>query len=242
MGRGLVEPVDDMRLTNPASNEPLLTALSQDFVKHGFNLRHLTLTILNSRAYQAKSAANPTNGADDRFYSRYLVRRLAAEPLLDAICQVTGQPEKFSGMPPGARAISLPDTRIASAFLDVFGRPARQVTCDCERNMDPNVAQALHFISAKTLNSKVSAKGGTIDRLLDEKRTDQQIVDELYVTCLCRSATAAETNAVLRSLRAALAEPIKPGGKPLDPRIVRAQVFGDLLWAMLSSPEFVFNH
>ncbi len=242
MGRGLVEPVDDMRLTNPASNEPLLAALSRDFIKHGFDLRYLTRTILNSRAYQASSAPNSTNAGDDRFYSRYLVRRLAAEPLLDAICQVTGQPEKFSGMPRGARAISLPDTRIASAFLDVFGRPARQVTCDCERNMDPNVAQALHFISAKTLNEKVSAKGGIIERLLDEKKTDQQIVDELYITCLCRTATSAETATALRSLRAALGEPRNPGGKPVDPRNIRAQVFGDLLWAMLSSPEFVFNH
>jgi hypothetical protein len=250
MGRGLVEPVDDMRLTNPASNEPLLQALTQDFVAHHFDIKHLMRTILLSRTYQLSSRPNATNRLDDRFYSRCLPRRLPAEILLDAICQVTGQPEPFPDAPPGTRAMALPDTHIASPFLDAFGRPPRQVTCECERNGEPNVAQALHLINANTLNAKITVKGGLIDRLLASGKSDREIVEDLYLRCLSRSPSQQEMSSVLH----VLSESLPPGpsaspspantiaGSPPDLPRARAQIFDDLLWALLSGSEFQFNH
>lgn len=236
MGRGLVEPVDDMRLTNPASNEPLLAALSQDFTSHGFDLRRLARTILSSNAYQRSSSVNAMNAADDRFYSHYLVRRIAAEPLIDAISQVTGAAEKFAGAPRGCRAIALPDTRITSGFLDLFGRPARQVTCECERNNDANVSQALHVISGDTINKKVSAKDGILQRLLTADKSDADILNELCWSCFSRAATASESDTFTRALISAKAAP------GADLKQLRAHIFNDLFWAMVNSSEFTFNH
>lgn len=255
-GRGLVEPIDDMRLTNPSSNDPLFAAVTQDFVAHGYDLKYLMRTILQSQAYQRSSAPNATNRNDDRFYSHYLPRRLTAESLLDALCQATGTPERFKGVPVGSRAISLPDTRVDSTFLDIFGRPARQVTCECERNMEPNMAQALHLINANLLNSKITAKGGTLEHLLksaenakgtnsvsnnDSTHTDNELLDTLYLTALCRFPTPAERTAVQHALASMPPAPAK-GEKAMDRQTLRGQVFADLFWALLSSPEFVFNH
>jgi hypothetical protein len=238
MGRGLVEPVDDMRLTNPASNEPLLAALTQGFIHDGFDLKNLMRSILRSEAYQRSSRTNETNRKDDRFYSRYLPRHLPAEALLDAVCQVTGSPEKFEGLPLGTRAIALPDTRVASLFLDIFGRPQRQVTCECERAGEPNMAQALHFINAATINDKITNKKGFLALLMAAKKTDTEIMDELYMACLSRVPTPSERGAVQRALASALNQS-KPNP---EPGVIRTQVFGDLLWAIVSGPEFVFNH
>src|SRR5262249_8836552 len=147
MGRGLVEPLDDMRATNPASNPELIDALAADFAQHQFDLKHLMRTILNSRAYQLSSAATPGNEADRNnvFFTRYTMKRLTAEQLADALDFATGTREKYQGLPAGTRAIQLPDTSIRSFLMDVFGRPARQVTCECERTAQPNIAQALHL-------------------------------------------------------------------------------------------------
>lgn len=236
MGRGLVEPVDDMRLTNPASNEPLLAELTKEFTESGYDAKKMMCTILLSDTYQRSARTDASNRPDDRFYSHYLPRRIPAEALLDAVCQVTGAPEKFAGMPKGTRAISLPDTHIASDFLDLFGRPARQVTCECERNMEPNMAQALHLITAATLNGKISAKDGTLAKLATARKSDMEIVEELYLACFSRKPTPSEHNAVSEALATA-------GGKtPEEIAAARQQVFADLLWAMLSSPEFVYNH
>jgi hypothetical protein len=235
MGRGLVEPVDDMRLTNPASNEPLLRAVTADLVHSGFDLKRLMRQIMLSRAYQCSSSANALNRADDRYYSHYLSRRLGAETLLDAVCQVTGAPEKFKGVPAGLRAVSLPDTRVASSFLDTFGRPARQVTCECERNMEPNMSQALHLINASTLNDKIIVTNATLERLLASGPTTDALIDDLYLRCLCRRPTPSERRAVIDALFPAITN-----ARDLVER--RRQVFGDLLWALLGSPEFVYNH
>jgi len=183
MGRGLIEPVDDLRATNPASNEPLMDALCKDLVSNNFDLKHLQKTILNSRTYQLTSRPRPENKKDDRQYSRYFVRRLTAEQLLDAICQVTNQPESFPGLPAGYKAIQLPDTRVANYFLDVFGRPPRQITCDCERAQEPNMAQALHLINGAGVNQKISSDSGLVATLLKTKKENPEIVQELYLTC-----------------------------------------------------------
>ena len=149
MGRGLVEPLDDLRATNPPSNPELLDALAQDFVEHHFNLKHLMRTIMNSRGYQLGSLVTPGNEADKSnvFFARYTVKRLTAEQLADAIDFATGTREKYKGLPLGTRAIQLPDTSVQSFLLDVFGRPPRQITCECERKVQPNIAQALHLLN-----------------------------------------------------------------------------------------------
>jgi hypothetical protein len=291
MGRGLVEPVDDIRLTNPASNEPLLAALAEDFADHHFDMRRLMRTILQSEAYERSSRPNSTNGADDRFYSRCIPRRLSGEALLDAICQVTEQAEKFAGMPAGTRAQGLPDTRVASEFLDSFGRPPRQVTCECERNSEPSVAQALHLMNAATLNRKIAAKGGLVDRLLDAGLSDAAVLNEMTMATLCRPPSAAELNLIASAMEEAGksaprqsgdsrapvrsvgsagsvgsdrsnkpttsgqtvgAQPAQTkrsntantvaGAAPVDRRSLRKQVFADMLWALISGPEFQFNH
>jgi len=199
-GRGLIEPVDDLRATNPASNEPLMAALVKDFTDHHFDVRHLIRTIAVSRTYQLTSRPNDQNRKDDRHYARYIVRRLTAEQLLDAICQVTGQPEKFSGFPIGTHAVQLPDTKVGSYFLDVFGRPARQITCACERAQEPNMAQALHLINGPGVNQKISAKGGLIDKLLGSKKSNGEIVEELYLDCFGRFPSEVEKSAALDAI------------------------------------------
>jgi cell division septation protein DedD len=231
MGRGLIEPVDDLRATNPASNEPLMEFLSSDLVAHGFDLKHLMRQIMNSRTYQLTSRPRPENKKDDRQYSRYFVRRLTAEQLLDGICQVTGQTEKFANLPTGHRAIQLPDTRVANYFLDVFGRPPRQITCDCERAQEPNMAQALHLINGQPVNQKISANGGTVDTLLKSSKKDDEIVTELYLSCFGRFPTKQEMDAATQTIKEAMtppkpaaAAPAKPAeSKPTDPKAADAK-------------------
>lgn len=212
MARGLIEPVDDLRATNPATNEALMAALVKDLVDHKFDLRHLMRQIVTSRTYWLTSRPNDQNRKDDRHYSRYFVRRLTAEQLLDAICQVTGQPEKFAGFPAGTRATQLPDTRVGSYFLDVFGRPPRQITCDCERAQEPNMAQALHLINGPGVNQKISAQGGLVDRLLAAKKQDAEIIEELYLTCFGRLPDGLERKATLEAVN----EAVNPPPGPMD--------------------------
>jgi hypothetical protein len=229
MGRGLIEPVDDLRATNPASNEPLMDALCKDLVSNNFDLKHLQKTILNSRTYQLTSRPRPENKKDDRQYSRYFVRRLTAEQLLDGICQVTEQPESFPGLPAGYKAIQLPDTRVANYFLDVFGRPPRQITCDCERAQEPNMAQALHLINGAGVNQKISSDSGLVAKLLKNVKENDKIVEELYLTCFGRYPTKPEMTAALQTIDEAVnpkpavpaadpnAKPADPNAKPADP-------------------------
>jgi len=222
MGRGLIEPVDDLRLTNPASNEQLMNDLCKDLVEHRFDLKHLMRQIMSSRTYQLTSRPLPQNKKDDRQYSRYFVRRLTAEQLLDAICQVTGQPEKFGGLPSGYRAIQLPDTRVANYFLDVFGRPPRQITCDCERAQEPNMAQALHLINGAGVNQKISADAGFVATLLKGERKDNQIVEEMYLACFGRFPTKQEMDTALQMVAEAV-NPKPPAAKPVETKPAEAK-------------------
>ncbi len=212
MGRGLIEPVDDLRLTNPPTNQALMDAMCKDLTEHKFDLKHLMRQILNSRTYQLTSRPKPENKKDDRQYSRYFVKRLTAEQLLDAICAVTGKPEKFGGLPMGYRAIQLPDTKVANYFLDVFGRPPRQITCDCERAQEPNMAQALHLINGAGVNQKIAADDGLVARLLKEMQSDNAIIEELYLTCFGRMPTQQEMAAALQTVDEAMnPKPAVPG-------------------------------
>jgi hypothetical protein len=237
-GRGLADPVDDVRATNPASNEELFTAVTADFVKHGFDLRHLMRTILNSSTYQLSSEANATNQGDNKYYSKYIIKRLPAEVLADAMSQVTGVPTPFPGMPAGTRALQLPDVRVQSQFLNVFGRPPR-IICDAgERSSEPSIAQALHVINGDTLNKKLMAPDGVIALFQKLGLSDARSVEQIYLAAFSRYPTEQERAAVLAQLAAAR----QTKGTPDAIREARRQAMEDMAWALLTSKEFLFNH
>lgn len=231
-GRGLVHPVDDLRFTNPASNEPLLEAVTDAFVTGGFDVRALMRLIMTSAAYQRSAETIDGNARDDRFYSRYLTRRLPAEVILDAFSQVTGVPEDFGGYARGTRAMQLPDTRVSSHFLTVFGRPERVVTSVAERTQDPTLPQALHTINGDTLNDMILDERGVVARMTAAGKSNAEVLDELYWTALSRPPTDRERTAILAALDRT------PG---TDPEAQRRGL-EDLAWAVLTSTEFLFAH
>jgi Protein of unknown function (DUF1553)/Protein of unknown function (DUF1549) len=202
MGPGLVESVDDMRLTNPASNPPLLTALADDLSHNGYDLKSLMRRILQSAAYQRSSATVAGNEGDERYYSRFYARRLKAEVLLDAVSQVTEAPTGFKGRPAGTRALQLADAATESYFLNVFGRPERLITCECERSNEPSMSQVLHITNGETLNAKIEGDKNRIARLLQMHADDLAIVEDLYLAALTRRPTPDEAS----RLSAALAD------------------------------------
>ena len=238
-GRGLVTPVDDLRATNPASNDELFAAVTKDFVARGYDVKQLMRTIMLSAAYQRSSEPNETNAGDDRFYSRFIVRRLPAEVILDAISQVTGVPEKFAGYPLGTRALQLPDTRVPSYFLDIFGRPERKATSAAERMQDPTLTQALHVINGDTLQLKLTDADGTIGRFAREKVSDEQAIERLYLAALSRKPSADETSKIAAVLKASRAD---AAASSANETATRQAALEDLAWAVFTSKEFLFNH
>lgn len=246
MGRGLVESEDDLRDTNPASNVELLDALAADFVKNKYDVKHLIRTVTRSAAYQRASKASPANAADDRFYSRYLLRRLPAEVILDAYSDVTGVPTAFNQLksaggdavtpttsyPLGTRAMQLPDSLAVSRFLEAFGRPERVATCSCERTADASVGQALHLNNGQTLNEKLRSGTSIVARWVDQKLTDREVVDRLFLAALSRSPTVEERDRFVGILAEAGRE--SPAA--------RREALEDFAWAVLTGREFLFNH
>jgi hypothetical protein len=224
-GVGLVEPVDDLRASNPPSNPELWAALNKEFVTHKFDLKHLMRVILNSRTYQLTSATRPGNATDRRFFSHYQARRLPAEVLLDAISQATGVPDHFPGYPAGMRALQLPDPTLKSYFLTLFGRSERVTACACERSGEVTMPQLLHLQNGDDLLQKLRSGDGRLAQLLKEK--DARVTEELFLATLSRLPSAKETEAVTKALA--------DGG-------TREEVYRDLLWALLNSKEFTFNH
>lgn len=238
MGRGIVDPVDDVRATNPASNEELFTALTDDFVKNGYDIKRLNKLIMNSGAYQLSSESNATNQNDNKYYSKYIVKRLPAEVLLDAMSQVTGVPTQFSKYPPGTRALQLPDTQVKSEFLTSFGRPPR-ITCDAaERSTAPSIAQALHIINGDTLNKKLSAPDGYPALAVKLALSDSRLLDHLFISAYSRYPREDEKTAMIQ----ALAKARMATGSPEVQRDARQKSIEDMMWAMLSSKEFLFNY
>ncbi|HWY88741.1 MAG TPA: DUF1553 domain-containing protein, partial [Gemmataceae bacterium] len=245
LGRGLVEAEDDLRQTNPASNEELLDALARDFKAHGYDLKHLMRAIMNSAAYQRSSRALPGNASDDRYYARYLIRRLPAEVVLDAYSAITKIPTAFAKVqvgssggdaatvdyPLGTRALQLPDTQLVSQFLDAFGRPERGQTCSCERQQESSVAQALHLNNGQTLNYKLRDRKSRVEEWLAEKIGDQEALRRLYVLALCREPTSDERKHFTLMLTEASG----------DNHTTRREVLEDLFWSVLTGREFLFN-
>jgi hypothetical protein len=225
LGRGLVEPIDDLRATNPPSNPALMDALADDFIKSGYNVKHLLRAILRSRLYQLDSQPTPGNAAESRFYSHYNVKRLAAEPLLDAVDAATGVPTKFEKVPLGTHAIELPDARYNNYFLTTFGKPRREAVCECERVSNPNLAQALHTLNGDVLAAKIANAKGRVARLLAAKKPHDDIVRELYLATLCRRPDARERTAWQKHLAES------PDAKTF---------YEDLLWSLLNSKHFLF--
>jgi hypothetical protein len=232
LGRGLVHPFDDLRYTNPSSNEPLLDAITADFIAGGYDLRALMRSVMLSAAYQRSAESTPGNEKDDRFYSRYLSRRLPAEVILDAFSQVTGVPEDFGGYPRGTRALQLRDTRVNSYFLDVFGRPERVLTSSAERMQDPTLPQALHTINGDTLNTKLRADDGRLAAMVAEGKSNSEVLDELYWSALSRAPTERERAAIMAAV----------GREPSADPDARRRALEDLAWAILTSTEFLFTH
>jgi hypothetical protein len=224
-GRGFVEPVDDFRVTNPPSNEPLLDALARDFAAHNFDLHHLIKTITLSSAYQLSSVPVPGNKQDTMAYSRYYPKRLSAEPLLDAISLATAVPESFRAMYPGTRAAALPEPEIESYFLEVFDRPSRQLVC--ERKNEPTLNQALHMIGGDTAHRKVTSTGSYVRHALGQFADDGALVEEFYLRTLTRFPDAEELAAARNAIRKAAN---------------RQQGAEDVLWALLNTKEFLYNH
>lgn len=228
-GPGLVESVDDLRLTNPASNPELMEAASRHLVEKRYDLKALMRTILQSSTYQRSSQVLADNKEDRRFYSRYYPKRLMAEVLLDAMSQVTRVPTPFKDYPAGWRALQLPDSLVASEFLNAFGRPERVITCECERSAEPSMVQVLNISNGDVLNGKLSAKGNLIDSWLQSKASPAAIVEELYLIALARYPTARER----ATFEKVLSE---------TPAAERRATFEDLCWGVMSSKEFLFNH
>ena len=227
-GRGLVEPVDDFRLSNPCVHPELLDALAADFTAHGYDLKHLLRTLFNSRLYQLSTRPNETNLGDTRHFSRGYRRRLPAEVLDDAVSDITGSPDTFVATPPGSRATQTWSYKIESHFLDAFGRPNSSSDCPCERDVRLSVVQSLHLMNSPRLQKRISSAEGRARKLADSKLTPEAIVTELYLATYGRPPLADEIQAATAPFRATEAK--------------RTTAVEDVLWSLLNSPEFLFNH
>jgi len=225
-GRGIVEPLDDIRSTNPPSNPALLNGLSESFVKSGYDLKALIRTICNSRVYGLSSAPNESNAKDRQSFARHYPRRMSAEVLLDAIARVSGVPTAFDGLPAGTRAIELPDESVGSTFLDAFGRPKRDTPCECERVSDATLSQSLMLLNSSEVQSKLSTNGSRAEQLAKDPRPDAQKIDELFWIAYGRASSDRET----ASASAHLAK------HAANKRIA----FEDIIWALLNAKEFQF--
>ena len=228
-GTGLVEPVDDLRATNPPSNLALWKTLNREFVASNFDLKHVMRLVLNSRTYQLTSATRESNFRDGRFHSHFQARRLPAEVLLDAICSATEQPESFTGYPVGLRAVQIPDPFTESYFLTLFGRSARTTACACERSGDVTLPQLLHLQNGDGLYEKIRSGDGMLSTLVANQTDDSAVVDELYLTTLSRFPTSEERSGINKA---------SAGVDRKD----RLELFADLFWALMNSKEFTFNH
>jgi hypothetical protein len=229
--RGIVDPVDDMRVTNPPSNPELLDALAKDLIEHHYSLKHLIKTICKSRTYQLSSLPNEFNKHDKRSYARYYPRRMSAEVLFDAVAQVTGTQPAFAGLPQDRhapnRAIMLPDESFNSYFLDVFGRPQRISACECERVTEANLAQSLHLLNSQEVQDKLTRSGGRADQMAKDPRQDVVKIEELFLWAFGRMPTVAQRDLALANINHHLPN--------------RKVAYENIIWALINTKEFIFT-
>jgi hypothetical protein len=239
--RGLIEPEDDIRDTNPPTNPDLLDALEQHFVASKFDLKDLVRLITQSNAYQLSAVPNEHNLADLQNYSRYYPRRVQAEVLLDSIDDLTGANTSFANLPLGTRAVALPDNSYnkASPLLRVFGRPESTSVCECERRGSASLAQSLHLINAADVKAKLATAGGRADRFAKDERLPEEKVRELYLAAFSRPPRAEELDIALSYLNES-----RPNAqdKPGDSQQAAKDHYQDLIWALINTKEFLFNH
>jgi hypothetical protein len=244
-GVGIVEEVDDLRRSNPPSNEALLSAAAEFLVKNKYDLKALMRAMMQSETYQRSSKPLPENREEERFYSRYYVKRMMAEVLLDAVSQVTDVPTAFTHIgfpggdrqktdfyPKGTRAIQLYDSAVESYFLKAFGRNQRAITCECERSDEPSMVQVLHIVNGDTLNKKLGVVDNQIGKLLASKKSDAEILDETLLLCLSRLPTKKEQTGMLEAFAKV----------PADNKEQRRLILEDIFWGVISTSEFLFNH
>jgi hypothetical protein len=227
LGRGLYHEVDDLRETNPPSNPELLDALAQDFIKHKFEVKHVIRAILNSRVYQLASEPTEFNKNDMQNFARYYARRMPAEVFLDAVDQATGTKTNFSGVSTNARAVDLPHEGFGSYFLDTFDRPKRVSVCECERSSAATLGQVLLLANSDEIEIKLGDGKGRIAKLLKDKKPTKEMIEDLYLSSLSRVPTEKELK---RNL--VYVEKLDDKQKALE----------DVLWVLLNSKEFMFNH
>jgi hypothetical protein len=225
-GRGIIEPVDDIRVSNPASNPELFQTLGKKLVEYKYDFKHLVRDICTSQTYQRTSQRNSSNEHDEANFAHAIVRRIPAEMLLDCVSEVTETKDKFQGLPLGSRAVQVADGRTSDYFLTTFGRAPRDTVCAAEAKTEPNLSQALHLLNGPTVQSKIS-QGGVVNRLLDKKTPPASVVEAIYLRCLSRKPTADETQKLVAL--------INQGGNP-------QAGLEDVFWAVLNSREFLFNH
>lgn len=227
LGRGIVDPVDDFRDSNPSANDELLNALAKDFAEHKYDMKYIIRVIMNSRTYQLSAQTNDFNKDDNKYFSHAVTRLLPAEPLLDAICQSTEVPEKFAGLPAGTRAVQLPDGEVNHVFLKTFGQPGRELACECEREGDSNLAMALQLINGPTINDKMRNPNNRIGKLIAAKKNEKEILEDLYLATLSRAPTPDE---------------VKPALEHVEKATDKRKAWEDVHWALLNSKEFLFRH
>ena len=225
-GIGIIDPVDDVRISNPATNPELLDELAKRFTASNYDFKQLVRDICRSKSYQRSTERNESNQTDDKNFAHANLRRIRAESLLDCISQVTGTKEKFRGLPLGARAVQIADGRTSTYFLTTFGRATRDTVCSCEVKMEPTLSQALHLLNGDTTNARIQ-QGKVIDKYLEAKLEPMQIVEKLYISTLSRKPTEAEVASLSPSF--AMGTNVK-------------QSLEDLFWSLLNSREYLFNH
>ncbi|MDB5391280.1 MAG: hypothetical protein JWM11_6926, partial [Planctomycetaceae bacterium] len=226
--KGLVDQIDDMRETNPPSNPELLDALAKDFIDHKFDMRHMIRQIVTSRTYQLDSLPTDGNKYDQQNYARFYARRLVSEVFHDAVGQATGSRSRFDNMASTSRAIDLPHEGFGSYFLDTFDRPRRVTGCECERSSNATLGQVLLLANSDEVENKIGDGNGRVAVLIKDKKTDAECIEELYLATLGRAALPNELT--------------KTTGFLIQHKAERQQALEDVLWSLLNSKEFMFNH